>query len=477
MHEAADAQLLERWWRRWPDANVGVVTGAVSGLVVLDVDPRHGGLDSLAVLEAVHGPIAPTVAADTGGGGEHFYFRHPGTTVPSRSIAPGLDVKGEGGLVVCPPSTHVSGRLYAWKPGCAPGHVPLADLPWWVGMAARGPRPAGTGTPPPRPEPVRTEGERAEFAGLWRLVGITLRSGDQNYLCPFHPDHRPSLHIDAEGCRFYCFGCGRGGGSGRLRRLVGAAHPSPEGHGDDLAEPPGRFLSVASPTLPEGVEVRVVGDAPYQDALLELTGGRRRYGGVRLECIARLVPEPDNPVDPGAIAVTISGLVVGYLSRIDAARYSDVISDALTGTGEASCKAVIVGGWEREHGRIGMFGVRLRLGSPEVLAAPGAAPASRPADDRPITRAPRSGRGEILSPGAPESSLPAPSQSVPPWSTAVMISTKEESRSRTGDVSEALGTGGAPPRRRVRDRRRRPRQVSLPHREPLPRLPGSSHPC
>lgn len=244
MHEPADAQLLRRWWLRWPDANVGVVTGAVSGLVVLDVDPRHGGFDSLAVLEAVHGPITPTVSAYTGGGGEHFYFRHSGAPIPSRSIAPGLDVKGEGGLVVCPPSAHVSGGLYVWKPQCAPGEVALADVTWWVRMAAQGPGARATGARVARPVPVRTEREKAEFAGLWRLVGITLEPGDHNYLCPFHPDHHPSLHIDANGCRFYCFGCGRGGGTGRLRHLLGTAGRPPEGRRGDVAEPSAPLLSV-----------------------------------------------------------------------------------------------------------------------------------------------------------------------------------------------------------------------------------------
>jgi hypothetical protein len=370
MREEADIGLIERWWRRWPDANLGVVTGAVSGLVVLDVDPRHGGFDSLAVLEAVHGPIGPTVGASTGGGGEHLYFRHPQTFVPCRSIAPGLDVKGDGGLVVCPPSVHLSGHLYRWRPGCAPGEVALAELPWWVRVAAKRSDPTATGARPTRPVPIRTEGEKAEFAELWGLVGIELQPGDHSYLCPFHPDHHPSLHIDAEGCRFYCFGCGRGGGSGRLYRLVGTGASPPTRQAGDLAELPAPCAPSASVTLGGGDDVRVVGDMPHQDALLRLTGGRRHYGGERFECVARLVPEPTNPVDPGAIAVTIGGQVVGHLSRIDAARYSDAISKVLADTGEATCKAVIVGGWERPHGRVGMFGVRLKLGHPEVMAAP-----------------------------------------------------------------------------------------------------------
>jgi hypothetical protein len=218
---AAGIDQIQRWWRRWPDANVGIVTGAVSGLVVLDVDPRKGGGDLLAALEDVHGALPRTVESLTGGGGQHFYFRHPGASVPSRSIASGLDIKGDGGLVVSPPSGHVSGRVYVWESGCAPSDVPLADLPGWLQAMAQDPSPA-TAAASTRPHKVlaRTKGEQAEFAALWALVGVELRAGDHNYLCPFHADHHPSLHIDAEGCRFYCFGCGRGGGSGRLRRLA-----------------------------------------------------------------------------------------------------------------------------------------------------------------------------------------------------------------------------------------------------------------
>ncbi len=364
MREPAGSEEVRRWWRRWPEANVGIVTGAVSGLVVLDVDPRHGGEDSLAVLEGIHGPVPHTVESLTGGGGQHFYFRHPGAVVSSRSIAAGLDVKGDGGLVVCPPSAHASGRPYVWEAGCAPGEVPLADLPWWLQAMAREHAPSSSGVGRPTHQgSVRTEGERAEFVRLWDLVGIELHPGDHNYLCPFHPDHHPSLHIDAEGCRFYCFGCGRGGGAGRLRRLVDAPHrpaPTRDRARSDLPAPG----PTAPVTLPGATEVRAVGESAYQDALLELTGGRRHYGGVRSERIARLVPEPGNSADPEAIAVRIGEHTVAYLSRADAARHRALITAAIERSGEASCVALIVGGWEREHGNLGLFGVRLRLGAP-----------------------------------------------------------------------------------------------------------------
>ncbi len=130
------------WFRHRPEANVAIVTGVVSGLVVLDIDPRHGGADSLTALEARHGPLPAGVEAMSGGGGRHCYFAHPGGLVPNRvGIAPGVDLRGDGGLAVAPPSLHPSGRRYAWCPGRAPGDLALPPLPLWLVRLARpGPR-------------------------------------------------------------------------------------------------------------------------------------------------------------------------------------------------------------------------------------------------------------------------------------------------------------------------------------------------
>jgi hypothetical protein len=124
---------VRAWFARWPDANVAIVTGAISGLVVLDVDPAHGGEASLARLEREHGPLPITVEAVSGGGGRHLYFAHPGVEVRNRvGLAPGIDLRGDGGLIVAPPSVHPCGRSYVWRPGHAPWERPLAPLPRWL---------------------------------------------------------------------------------------------------------------------------------------------------------------------------------------------------------------------------------------------------------------------------------------------------------------------------------------------------------
>jgi Bifunctional DNA primase/polymerase, N-terminal/Primase C terminal 1 (PriCT-1) len=121
------------WFDRWPDANLGIVTGELSGLVVLDVDPKHGGDSSLQALERRHGRMPQTVRVISGGGGMHYYFGHPGGLIRNRAgLAQGIDLRGDGGYVVAPPSIHPSGRAYAWAPDGAPPVVDLAPLPEWL---------------------------------------------------------------------------------------------------------------------------------------------------------------------------------------------------------------------------------------------------------------------------------------------------------------------------------------------------------
>ena len=125
-----DEAILRGWWTRWPEAGIGVPTGAVSGLVVLDVDPRHGGDASLARLTEKRGPLPTGPVVLTGGGGRHYYFAHPGGTVPiAHGFMPGLDLQGDGAYVVTPPSGHPSGGTYRWADGSENLQLPLVP-PW-----------------------------------------------------------------------------------------------------------------------------------------------------------------------------------------------------------------------------------------------------------------------------------------------------------------------------------------------------------
>jgi len=124
---------LHDWYQKKPENNVAIVTGALSGLIVVDVDPRHGGKESLRKLEREHGQLPQTMESITGGGGRHLYFAHPGGVVTNRTnIEPGIDLRGDGGCIVAPPSVHPSGKRYRWKKGHAPGEIEIPPLPDWL---------------------------------------------------------------------------------------------------------------------------------------------------------------------------------------------------------------------------------------------------------------------------------------------------------------------------------------------------------
>jgi hypothetical protein len=124
----ATEEEIREWWDRWPNANIGLVTGAVSGLIVLDLDgPEAADL-------AKRQGVPPTVIATTGKGW-HVYFTHPGQPVQNAASlngVKGLDLRGDGGYVVAPPSVHPSGRRYTWAKGRSPDDLPLAPCPEWL---------------------------------------------------------------------------------------------------------------------------------------------------------------------------------------------------------------------------------------------------------------------------------------------------------------------------------------------------------
>jgi len=133
---SADEAVVRAWWEQWPQANIGIATGEKSGCFALDVDPRHGGMESLRTLEMKYGLLPMTVEAITGGGGRHILFRHSsdvrnsvGKTNP---LGDGLDVRGVGGQIIAPGSVHASGHLYTWDPAADPDSVKIAAAPDWL---------------------------------------------------------------------------------------------------------------------------------------------------------------------------------------------------------------------------------------------------------------------------------------------------------------------------------------------------------
>ena len=130
----SDKTIVDRWWHQEPNDNVGIATGPKSGVFVLDVDHRHGGNLTYDELISKHGRPKDTWQQITGTGGFHLFFRCPSFHV--RNVAglwPGIDIRGDGGYVVAPPSIHPdTGNRYSWD-----GLVPLpqqelSEAPEWL---------------------------------------------------------------------------------------------------------------------------------------------------------------------------------------------------------------------------------------------------------------------------------------------------------------------------------------------------------
>lgn len=107
-----DLEKIYHWFNRG-DCNIGIATGYVSNIFVVDVDVKSGGLESMLTLD-----LPTTLKAKTGSGGYHFYYIYPPDCNIRNSvskIASGIDIRGDGGYIIAPPSRHISGNSYEWS--------------------------------------------------------------------------------------------------------------------------------------------------------------------------------------------------------------------------------------------------------------------------------------------------------------------------------------------------------------------------
>ena len=250
----------------------GNIGGVVpSGRIVIDIDSRSGGLESIVALTGWYGHFPETPTVKSGGNGLHSYFLLPvGVTVPSGgSLAasgyPGVEWKAAGAQVVLPPSVHASGQVYRWEPGSCLGELPIALIPSWLLQIIleqsrdsdhRFADHVDSGAVHYAVQPARVQ---EHFADLWEKAGVGVQpgSGDQFYSCPFHVEQRPSMHVDAQRCIWYCFSpeCPghRGGGVRELEALV-----APLEHGP---LPAGLFFHV--PPRSDADDASELGSKPY----------------------------------------------------------------------------------------------------------------------------------------------------------------------------------------------------------------------
>lgn len=115
-----DAAQIKAWWQKYPNANIGLATGSVSQnvfVIDLDIDEDRGidGYHSLEDWQREHGDFPETWTAITGRGGYHLYYRGNGKIKNRAGIIDGVDIRGNGGYVVAPPSIHKNGNRYEWE--------------------------------------------------------------------------------------------------------------------------------------------------------------------------------------------------------------------------------------------------------------------------------------------------------------------------------------------------------------------------
>ncbi len=127
MDERASLAQVVEWWDMWPEANPAVITGRISGIVALDLDKKHNRTSK-------EFSIPTTACAKSGNGGEHFFFRYPENShVKSGSaiLGDGVDIRGDGGYILLPPSVNETGGLYEWIITLELQEF-LAEMPEWL---------------------------------------------------------------------------------------------------------------------------------------------------------------------------------------------------------------------------------------------------------------------------------------------------------------------------------------------------------
>jgi hypothetical protein len=121
----AEDDHIIRWWQKWPRANVGIATGKLSDLGVVDIDSEEGRKNIMEVL----GPNWAAPLVRTPRGGIHIYFKNDNRVKNKVGVIPGTDFRGEGGYVVAPPSLGQNGKPYEWFQGFGLGDIPIPPLP------------------------------------------------------------------------------------------------------------------------------------------------------------------------------------------------------------------------------------------------------------------------------------------------------------------------------------------------------------
>lgn len=122
---------IKAWWTRHPDASIGVATGTMSNLIMIDEDldeiEGKDGPHNMMLWERDNGDLPETVVVITGRGGRHRYFKYDKDDIKNRAgIIKDVDVRGEGGYAILPPSKHPNGTIYEWE--TSPDEMEIAEV-------------------------------------------------------------------------------------------------------------------------------------------------------------------------------------------------------------------------------------------------------------------------------------------------------------------------------------------------------------
>ena len=124
---------IKKWWVKHPMANIGVRTGKESNIFVLDVDIKQcDGRLTLDELVNKYGNLPNTVQSITGSQGLHYIFKYQNGIKSKVNFYPGLDIRGDGGYFIVPPSQHKSGRRYIWELSSHPLRTDITAAPKWL---------------------------------------------------------------------------------------------------------------------------------------------------------------------------------------------------------------------------------------------------------------------------------------------------------------------------------------------------------
>lgn len=218
------AQIIQ-WWTQWPDANIGLVTGSVSGRLVLDIDVKNGhrGDESLRELEAQYGGLPLTRTSRTASGGWHYIFEMPAQPIKSRKgVRDGIDLLAEGSYFVAVPST-IDGISYQWL-----NENEIAACPEWVANL----------------RPAKAQEEQNSETGIEHLICELFPDGRESNgywvtRCPFHDDQDPSFSITLETGNFRCFACQV---EGSMVELYAKVKGVSEDEAQDIVDPPPDYV-------------------------------------------------------------------------------------------------------------------------------------------------------------------------------------------------------------------------------------------